>query len=127
FQNCFVIVRQAAMKQRFTKTLVRVFKLNVLADDRDARFSRGMCDAMDKINPWLEILRMGMLFEFEQPQNLRIEAFAAEFDGHRVNRLDVFHRNDAGISDDPKEGNFLHEVGEEGTVAKTSQNGGPRP
>src|SRR5262249_16125857 len=125
--NRFVVMRQSAMKKRFTKTLVRVFELNVLADDRDARFSRGMRDAVDQVDPWLEILRMGMLYEFEQPQNLRGEAFATEFDGHRVNRFNVLHRNDAGVSDVAEEGNFLFEVGGNMAVAAAKQNVGLNP
>src|SRR5438132_4033640 len=39
FENGLVIVRQATMQQSFTQTLVGVFQLHVLADNRDARFA----------------------------------------------------------------------------------------
>ena len=68
-----------------------------------------------------------MLFEFEQAQNLRVEAFAGEFDGDGVNRFDVFHRNDAGFGDVAEERDFALEVGGDVAIAAAKQNVGLNP
>jgi len=41
----------------------------------------------------------GRSFETEKANDLRVEAFLAEFDGDFVNGLHVFHGNDAGFGD----------------------------
>ncbi len=101
-----MIVRQAAVEQRFAQAFVCVFELNVFTDDRNARFACRMTHAMDEIDPRFQILRVRMLFELQEPQNLRVEAFAGEFDRHRIYCCDVFHRNDAGFGDVAEERDF---------------------
>ena len=61
--------------------------------------------AVDEVDPRLHIL--GMMLEFEQAQNLGVQAFAAELDRNGVNGVDVFHGNDAGFCDVAEERDFL--------------------
>ena len=65
-----------------------------------------------------------MLFELQQAQDLRVEAFAAELDGHGVNGVDVFHGNDAGFGDVAEQRDFLLQVAGNVAIAAAKQNVG---
>ena len=60
----FVIVRKTAVEQRFAQTLIRIFELYILSDNRDARFARRMMHALNEIDPRLQVLRT--IFEMQQ-------------------------------------------------------------
>src|SRR5215470_1159246 len=114
-----VMVRQAAVQQRFAQAFVGVFQLHVLADDGDAGFAGRVMDSLDQIEPGLEILRA--LFEMEQPQNLLVEAFAAELCRYGVNGVHVFHRDHARFGDVAEERDLSLQLGGDMPVAAAEQ------
>src|SRR6185369_2224353 len=121
-QNCLVVVRQAPVEQRFAKAFVGVFELHILADDGDARFPGGIMHAVDQIDPRLQILRT--IFELQQPEDLRVQAFVVEFNGDRVNRIDIFHRNDAGVRNVAEQRDLFLEVDGNVAIAAAKKNVG---
>src|SRR5882762_7019373 len=63
-----------------------------------------------------------MMLEFQEAQNLGVEAFAAEFDRDGVDGVHVFHGNDTGFGYVAEEGDFLFQVGGDVAVAAAQQN-----
>src|ERR1700676_3486417 len=97
FEYALVVMRQAAMEQGLAEAFVGVFKLHVLANDGDAHFADGIVEAVNQVDPALQILRM--IGELKGTQNLGVQTFAGQLDRHSVNGVDVLHGNDAGFGD----------------------------
>src|SRR5712671_1986813 len=108
------------MQQGFAETFVGVFELDVFADDGDAYFAEGVMQAVDQVYPRLEAL--GVMLEFEEAQNLGVQAFAAEFYWDGVDGVHVFHGDYAGLGYVAEEGDFLFQVGGDVAVAAAEQN-----
>src|SRR5580704_4630010 len=104
----FVMIREAAVQQGFAQTFVGVFELDIFADDADVHFAFGMVQAPQHVEPRLHV--GGALFEAEEADDLRVEAFFAELDGDFVNCFHVFHGNNAGFGDVAEEGYFFLEI-----------------
>ena len=66
FDHGFVIVRQAAVQQRFAQAFVGVFQLNVFADNADAHFALGMVQAIQHVQPGPHV--RGAIFQAKQAQ-----------------------------------------------------------
>src|SRR5258708_7409437 len=62
------------------------------------------------------------MLEFQEAQNLGVEAFAAELYRDRVDGVHVFHRNDAGFGNVAEEGDLLFQVGGDVAGAAAQQN-----
>ncbi len=117
-----MIVGQAAVEEGFAEAFVGVFELDVFADDGDANFAGGIVHAVDEVEPGAHVGRA--VFQLHVTQDLRVEAFAAEFYRDGINGVDVFHGNDAGFGDVAEEGDFFLEVGGNVAVAAAEQNVG---
>jgi len=120
FEDRLLIVSQSAMKQRFTEAFVGVFELNVLAHYGDADFAARVVNAVDEVEPRAHVGRP--LFQFQMTQNLRVETLSAEFHRNGINRVDVFHGNDAGFGYVAEERDFFLEVAGNVAVAAAKQN-----
>ena len=117
-----MIVSEAAVEQGFAEAFVGVFELDIFADDGDANFAGGIVHAVDEVKPGAHV--GWAVFQFHVAQDLGVEAFAAEFDRDGVNRVDIFHGNDAGFSDVAEERDFFLEVGGNVAIAAAKQNVG---
>src|SRR5258708_4523155 len=62
------------------------------------------------------------MLEFQEAQNLGVQAFAAEFDRDGVDGVHIFHGDDTGFGDVAEEGDFLFQVGGDVAVAAAQQN-----
>ena len=112
-------MRQSPVEQGFAQTLVGIFELHVLSDNGDARFARGMMHAVHEVQPRLHVRRM--ILQLEKPEDLRVQPFFAEFGGHGVNGVHVFHGNDAGFHDVAEERNFFLQVRGNVVIAAAKQ------
>src|SRR5208282_3967554 len=117
--------RQAAMEQGFAEAFIGVFQLNIFAHHRYADLAGGIVHAVDEVEPGAHVGRT--LFEFQVAQNLYVEAFAAQLDGHSVNRVDVFHGNDASIGDVAEQRDFFLEVSGNVAITAAKQDVGLNP
>ena len=73
FENGFVLVRQAAVEQRFAQTFVRIFELHVFSDHRDAHFAlRDAADVASRSSHGCIFARR--CFQFQQAQNLLVQS-----------------------------------------------------
>src|SRR5580658_3038732 len=122
FENGFLIVGEAAVEKGFAEAFVGVFELDVFSYYRDADFAGGIVHAINEIEPGAHVGRP--VLQLHVTQDLRIEAFAAEFDRDGVNGVHVFHGNDAGFGDVAEEGDFFLEVGGDVAIAAAKQNVG---
>jgi len=75
---------------------------------------------LQHIEPWLHV--GGALFEAKEANDLRVEAFLAEFDGDFVNGLHVFHRNDAGFGDVAEKRDLFLEIFGDVAIAAAEKN-----
>ncbi len=100
-----ILVREAAMDQGFTQTLVGIFELHVLAHHRDAHFALRLADAVQQLEPRAQIafprLQMQLL------ENLIVESFVRQRHRNRIDRVHIWHGNDARFGHIAKERDFL--------------------
>ena len=114
-----MIVRQPAVEQGFAQTLVGVFELHVLSNHCDTRVARGMMHAVHQVQPRLHVRRM--VLQLQQPEDLRVQSLFAEFRGHGVNGVHVFHGDHARFHDVAEERDFFLQVGRNMVIAAAKQ------
>src|SRR5688572_26059424 len=84
------IVRHAPVRQRFTQRLVRVFKLDVLAYDRDPGIStRRFADRRDEFAPFRKIHLLRVRFESQLRDDQVVESLLVKRKRHVVDRVYV--------------------------------------
>src|SRR5258708_10413634 len=89
FENGFVVVRKAAVKQGFAQTFVGIFELHVLPDHRNPCFAGRMMHPVNQVEPRLHVRRPSL--QLHKPQNLLVQAFFAELD-RKSTRLNSSHQ-----------------------------------
>src|SRR6266404_4339975 len=63
-----------------------------------------------------------MVFQLQQTEDLRVQSFLTQFGGHGVNRVDVFHGDDAGLRNVAEQRDFLLQFRGNVMVAAAKQN-----
>ena len=119
-EDGFVLVRQAAVQQRFAQTFVGVFELHVFSHYRDAHFACRMVQAMHQVQPRLHV---GRFFDqLEVLQNLGVQPFSRKLHGNGIDGVHVLHGNDAGFGDVAEQRDFLFQLFGNVAVAAAQQN-----
>src|SRR6516162_386737 len=101
------IVHKAAMNECFAQALVRVFKLNVLADDADGYFVHWVADLIHESDPILHLAFM--VRQVKQPHYFVVEAFHGIHERYFIDTGHVFGSDDRSLRYVAKESNLrLH-------------------
>jgi hypothetical protein len=97
-------VLEAAVIQRLVQALVRILVTDVLADDVDRDFVRGVPDAIDEIHPGAHA-RLG-LRKVQALQHDAVESLGGEHQRHLVDARHVFRGDDGLFVDVAEEGDL---------------------
>src|SRR5205085_3334890 len=112
------VVRNASVRQSLAQRLVRVFQLNVLADDADCDAPRRrVANRRDKLAPVREVCVGRAVLQAERGDYLVVEALLVECERHFVDGSNVFGGDDGLLLDVAEERDLRAQVARERAVA----------